>query len=290
MDNPVWQYILTGLSQGGLYALIGLGFVLVYNVTGIINFAQGEFVMLGAMLAVSCQRMGLPLPLIIFLPVITVALLGGIVELTTLRPAASATPLTLIIITIGLSMVIRGIALLVWGTDPLAMQPFTAGGPVKIAGGTIMPQEIWVLGATSVVVLSLYFFLDRTVMGKALRACVINKVGASLMGISPKKMSTLALVLGAGIGALGGVVFSPTLAIYDMGIPLGVKGFIAAVLGGLTSVPGAIFSGFILGVGESFGTAYVSSGYKDAISLGVLLLVLLVRPQGLLGIYGSKRV
>lgn len=145
-------------------------------------------------------------------------------------------------------------------------------------------------GATGVVVAALYVFLEKTVMGKAFRACVINRLGASLMGISPKRMSTLAFALGAGIGALGGVVFAPTLAIYDMGLGLGVKGFTAAALGGLTSAPGAVVAGFGLGVLESFVTAYVSSGYKDGISLAILLVVLLLRPQGLFGIYGSKRV
>jgi branched-chain amino acid transport system permease protein len=284
------QYALTGLSQGGLYALVGLGFVLIYNVTGIINFVQGEFVMLGAMLAIVYQRLGLPLPLVIMFTVLSVALFGGLLEIISIRPAKKATPLTLIIITIGLSMIVRGLALVLWGTDPLVMQPFTSGGPVTILGGNLMPQEFWVLGATAVVVTALYIFLDKTVMGKAFRACVINSLGASLMGIDPRRMSTLSFVLGAAIGAIGGVVFAPTLAIYDMGVALGVKGFIAAVLGGLTSVPGVILSGFIVGIGESFGTAFVSSGYKDAITLLILLLVLLFRPQGLFGVYGGKRV
>jgi branched-chain amino acid transport system permease protein len=284
------QYALTGLSQGGLYALVGLGFVLIYNVTGIINFVQGEFVMLGAMLAIVYQRLGLPLPLVIMFTVLSVALFGGLLEIISIRPAKKATPLTLIIITIGLSMIVRGLALVLWGTDPLVMQPFTVGGPVTILGGNLMPQEFWVLGATAVVVTALYIFLDKTVMGKAFRACVINSLGASLMGIDPRRMSTLSFVLGAAIGAIGGVVFAPTLAIYDMGVALGVKGFIAAVLGGLTSVPGVILSGFIVGIGESFGTAFVSSGYKDAITLLILLLVLLFRPQGLFGVYGGKRV
>jgi branched-chain amino acid transport system permease protein len=284
------QYALTGLSQGGLYALVGLGFVLIYNVTGIINFVQGEFVMLGAMLAIVYQRLGLPLPLVIMFTVLSVALFGGLLEIISIRPAKKATPLTLIIITIGLSMIVRGLALVLWGTDPLVMQPFTVGGPVTILGGNLMPQEFWVLGATAVVVTALYIFLDKTVMGKAFRACVINSLGASLMGIDPRRMSTLSFVLGAAIGAIGGVVFAPTLAIYDMGVALGVKGFIAAVLGGLTSVPGVILSGFIVGIGESFGTAFVSSGYKDAIALLILLLVLLFRPQGLFGVYGGKRV
>jgi len=288
--SGLMQYILTGLSQGGLYALVGLGFVLIYNVTGIINFVQGEFVMLGAMLAIAYQHLGLPLPLVILFTVLTVALIGGGLEIVSIRPAKNATPLTLIIITIGLSMVLRGVALVVWGTDPVVMQPFSNAGPVKILGGSLMPQEFYILGATVLVVCLLYVFLDHTVMGKAFRACVINKLGASLMGIDPRRMSTLAFALGAGIGAIGGVVFAPTLASYDMGVALGVKGFIAAVLGGLTSVPGVILSGFIVGIGESFGTAFVSSGYKDGITLLVLLLVLLFRPQGLFGIYGSKRV
>lgn len=284
------QYLLTGLAQGGLYALVGLGFVLIYNVTGILNFAQGEFVMLGALLSVTYLKLGLPLPLVILLAVLSVAVIGAVLEIISIRPASHANPLTMIIITIGLSMTVRGIALLTWGTNPLVMPPYSKGGPVQIGGGALMPQQFWILGATAVVVLALYIFLDKTVMGKAFRACVINKMGASLMGISPRRMSTLSFAMGAAIGAIAGVMFAPTLAIYDMGLPLGVKGFAAAVLGGLTSVPGVILSGFIIGIGESLGTAFISSGYKEAVALSILLLVLLIRPQGLMGIYGSKRV
>jgi len=284
------QYLFTGLAQGGIYALVALGFVLIYNVTGIINFAQGEFVMLGALLAVTFHNSGLSLPVVILLTVLTVAAIGGLLEFVTIRPARGAGVMTLIIITIGLSMAVRGVALLIWGTESLVIPPYSGTKTISIAGATLMPQDLWVFGTTGVVVAALYVFLEKTVMGKAFRACVINRLGASLMGISPKRMSTLAFGLGAGIGALGGVAFAPTLAIYDMGLGLGIKGFTAAALGGLTSAPGAVVAGFVLGVLESFGTAYVSSGYKDGISLAILLVMLLLRPQGLFGIYGSKRV
>jgi len=289
-SSALMQYLLTGLSQGGLYSLVGLGFVLIYNVTGIINFAQGEFVMLGAMLTVTFQHLGLPVPLEVTLAVAGTGLIGAVLHMAALRPLRSTGPLTLVIITIGLSMALRGIALLVWGTDPLVVRPFTSGAPLRILGGAMMRQQVWILGATATTVVALYVFLDRTVIGKAFRACMINPTGATLMGIDIGRMSTMAFAMGAAIGALCGAVFSPTLASYDMGIALGVKGFVAAVLGGLTSVPGVILSGFIIGIAESVGTAVNTSGQKDAIALIIMLAILLLRPRGLFGIYRSKRV
>ncbi len=290
-SSQLLQYLLSGLTLGGFYALVALGFVIIYNVSGIINFAQGEFVMLGALLMITFTKAQLPPALAFALAILAVTALGGIVERITIRPAKNASPATILIITIGLSISIRGIALLVWGTNPYPLAPFTQGGPITIGGASIVPQSLWVIAVTLLVVIAMYIFFEWTYWGKAVRACVINKLAASLMGISTEKMASFSFMFSAGIGALAGIVLTPiTSASYDMGLLLGIKGFIAAVLGGLTSAPGAVLGGFILGVTESFGAGLLSSGYKDAISFFILLIVLLIKPSGLFGVFGSKRV
>lgn len=290
-SSQLLQYLFSGLTLGGFYALVALGFVIIYNVSGIINFAQGEFVMLGAMLMITFTKAGVSGVLAFVLAILAVMAFGGVVERVAIRPAQNASTVTLIIITIGLSIIIRGIALLVWGTDPYPLPPFSKGGPITLAGATIIPQSLWVMVVTLLVVIAMYIFFEWTYWGKAVRACVINKLAASLMGISTEKMSRYSFMFSAGIGALAGIVVTPiTSATYDMGLLLGLKGFIAAVLGGLTSAPGAVLGGFILGLTESFGAGLISSGYKDAISFLILLAVLLIKPSGLFGVFGSKRV
>lgn len=290
-SSQLLQYFFSGLTLGGFYALVALGFVIIYNVSGIINFAQGEFVMLGALLMVTFTKAGVPGALAFVLAILAVMVFGGVVERVAIRPAKNASTVTLIIITIGLSIIIRGVALLVWGSDPYPLPPFSKGGPITLAGATIIPQSLWVMVVTLLVVIAMYIFFEWTFWGKAVRACVINKLAASLMGISTEKMSRYSFMFSAGIGALAGIVLTPiTSATYDMGLLLGLKGFIAAVLGGLTSAPGAVLGGFILGLTESFGAGLISSGYKDAISFLILLAVLLIKPSGLFGVFGSKRV
>jgi branched-chain amino acid transport system permease protein len=290
-SSQLLQFFLSGITLGGFYALVALGFVIIYNVSGIINFAQGEFVMLGALFMVTLTKAGVPGAPAFVLAILAVMVLGGAIERLAIRPAKNASIVTLIIITIGLSITVRGIALLIWGTDPYSLAPFTEGDPLTLAGATIMPQSLWVLAVTMLVVISMYIFFEWTYWGKAVRACVINKLAASLMGISTEKMSRYSFMFSAGIGALAGIVITPTTsATYDMGLLLGLKGFIAAVLGGLTSAPGAVLGGFILGLTESFGAGLISSGYKDAISFVILLAVLLIKPSGLFGVFGSKRV
>ncbi len=290
MFSSLLQYVLSGLTMGGVYALVALGFVIIHNVTGIINFAQGEFVMLGAMFMVTLTSLGLPTVPAVVLSIILVMVVVAFIETSAIRTARRASPVTLVIITIGLSTVIRGVALLVWGTNPYKMQPFSGGQSIKIAGASIVPQSLWVVGTTAVVLLVTYILFEYTYWGKALRACVVNQFAAKLMGISPRKMSLFAFVFSAALGALGGIVIAPiTYATYDMGLMLGLKGFVAAVLGGLTSTPGAVLGGLALGIIESIGAGFVS-GYKDGIAFLILLIVLFVKPEGIFGAGHGKRV
>jgi branched-chain amino acid transport system permease protein len=278
------QLLLVGVTQGAIYALIALGFVTVYNVTGIINFAQGEFAMLGAMLMVSLTGPGLPLVAAWPLAVVGVVLVGGGMERLAIRPARRASVVTLIIITIGADIVLRGAALLAWGTDPFPLAPFTAGAPLAVGGAVITRQALWVVGTTAATLAALYAFFEYTYLGTIVRACAVNRLAAQLSGISPSRMSLFAFALAAGLGALGGIVMAPlTLVSYDMGLYLGLKGFVAAVMGGLVSAPGAVAGALLLGVLESLVTGVLRASYKEAVAFVVLFAILLLRPQGFSG-------
>ena len=285
LEQQLLQYLVSGLTTGAIYALIALGFVTIHNVTGVINFAQGESAMLGALLLVSLRgSLGLPLVPAFLLAVVLVALVGVAMHRLVIRPARNASPITLIIITIGASIAIRGAALVIWGTDSYPLPAFSPGPPIRLGGAMLRTQSLWVLGMMLASVLGLYLFFQRTLLGKALRACAVNRLAARLMGINQDQMAALSFALGGALGGVAGAVIAPiTYATYDMGAMLGLKGFVAAIIGGLTSMPGAVAGGLLLGVLETAGAGLISSGAKDAIAFGILLLVLLIRPSGLFG-------
>lgn len=275
------QYLASGLVVGGVYALIGLGFVIVYSVTRIINFAQGEMVMLGALGTVTLVERGLGVPLALTLTVVGVAALGAALERVAVHPLRAAPALTILILTIGASIALRGVALVAWGTDPFALPAFSAGPPVRILGAVVVRQGLWVLAVAVVVFALLWAFFTRTYPGTALRACAVNPRAARLMGIRVDRMFVLAFALAGALGAIAGAVIAPiTYATYDMGLMLGLKGFVAAVLGGLVSPPGAIVGGFLLGVLESLAAGFVSSGYKDAVAFVILIALALAQVAG----------
>ena len=292
------QLAIDGIRGGSIYALIALGFVVIHSVTGIINFAQGEFVMLGAMLCVTVYHSDLPLPpplklvLAVFLAVVGTTLIGGILERVAIYPARRAPIVALIIITIGATIAIRAMALIVWGTRPYFVPAFTTlemgDRTLRFGPLIVKAQSFWIWGTVAVVLVALAFFFERTIMGKALRACAVNRRAAQLMGINPSRMSLLAFSLAAALGAIGGMVMAPaTRPMYDMGLMLGLKGFVAAIMGGLVSSPGAVVGGLVLGVAENIGAGVTSAGYKDIIVFVILILILLFRPQGFMG--GGER-
>jgi branched-chain amino acid transport system permease protein len=275
------QYLASGLVVGGVYALIGLGFVIVYRVTRIINFAQGELVMLGALLTVSGRQLGLSTAMAALAAVVVVAGVGALLERVAIHPVRRAPALTILIVTIGASITIRGVALVVWGTDPYALPAFSPGPPFRLLGATVVRQGLWVLAVAAVVFAGLWLFFTRTYAGSAVRACAVNARGARLMGIRVDRMWLLAFALSGGLGAVAGAVIAPiTYATYDMGLMLGLKGFVAAVLGGLVSPAGAIGGGILLGLLESLSAGLLSSGYKDAMAFVVLILLLLAQVAG----------
>jgi branched-chain amino acid transport system permease protein len=281
MTSELAQYLATGLVVGGVYALIGLGFVIVYSVTRIVNFAQGEFVMLGALVMVSLVDRGLGLAAALVVTVLAVAGVGAVLERVAIHPLRHAPPLTVLILTIGASIALRGAALVVWGTDPFALPAFSAGPPVRLAGAVIVRQGLWILGVAAVVFAALWAFFNRTYAGSAVRACAVSPRGARLMGIRVDRTFLLAFALSGALGAIAGVVIAPmTYATYDMGLMLGLKGFVAAVLGGLVSPAGAIAGGFLLGVLESLSAGLLSSGYKDAVAFVILIGLCLVQVAG----------
>ena len=272
------QLLVSGLSTGSIYVLIALGLITIYNVTGVVNLAQGEFVMIGAMLAVVGEKAGLPLAVAFILAVAATMALGALVQRTTIHPARHAPDVTLIIITVGTAIAIRGLALLIWGTTPYSLPEFTPGAPVVIAGAIISRQRLWIMGAAAVMLAILFVFLRYTLLGKAVSACSINRQAAAIMGIDAERMALLAYALGAGLSAVAGIVIAPvTLVTYDMGLSLGLKGFVVAVMGGLVNPVTAVIGGLLLGVVEAFASGLFASGIKDAIAFLALFAVLLAR-------------
>lgn len=287
------QLVLDGLRGGTIYALIAMGFVTVFNITGIINFAQGAFVMLGAMLAVTVYDSSLPLepPLRLALAgvvgVVGTTILGLLMERLTIYPARHHSTLTLIIITVGAYIALQGLALVAWGAKPYILPAFSTlelqDTTLRFSGLVLKAQSFWIWGTTGVVLVALAFFFERTLTGKALRACALNRKGARLMGISVSRMSMLAFGLAAALGATGGIVVAPTTRpMYDMGLVLGLKGFVAAIMGGLVSSPGAVVGGLLLGVLENVAAGVTKPGLKDVFAFLLLILVLLYRPEGIL--------
>ena len=281
---PLLQYLISGLTSGAIYALIGLGFGIIYNTTTIINFAQGEMVMLGAMSAISIYHLVPSLPVAFVGGVAAVALVGLVLERLALRPVRDHSPLTLIIITVGAAVLIKGVAMLLWGKEAYPLPPFSGNVPFHLGEATILPQNLWVLGLTVVLVAALEAFFRLTLVGKAMRACSYNPRAARLVGIAATRMVQLSFGVSAALGAGAGILIAPlTLGVYDMGTMLGLKGFSAAIIGGLGSLLGGVLGGLILGVAEALASGLISSGYRDAVAFLLLLIVLFVRPQGVVG-------
>lgn len=289
--SQMLQLLFSGLTIGAIYALIAVGFVIIYNVTGILNFAQGEFAMFGALISISLVKANLPLWLAIILSIVIVAVIGAVFERTAIHTARKSSMTTLIIITIGVSIAFRGIAILIWGTQAQSLPPFTDNTPIKFLEAVLLPQNLWAIGLAIVILIAMMYFFNYTFTGKSLTACVVNPFAARLMGINPNKMSLLAVVVSAGVGALAGSVIAPISgASYDMGMMLGIKAFVAAVVGGLTNAPAAIAGAFLIGIIEAFTEGLWSSGLKDVVSFSLLLLILFVKPEGLFAKASGKRV
>ena len=291
MLSQTLQYLFSGLTNGAIYALSALGFSLIYNASGVINFAQGEFIMLGSVSAVMLTSAGVPLPLAIVLAVLVVSLVGLLLEKLAIEPAGDADVVSLIIITIGASIFLQGVAQVLFGKGQRALSPFTGDAPIMIAGASLLPQSLWMIGTGAAIVLLLAWFFERTRLGKAVLATAHNRLAARLVGINTRHVLALSFVLSAALGAIAGVVSAPiTLTSYDVGILVGLKGFVAATLGGLGSGMGAVVGGLILGLMEALAAGYISSAYKDAVPFVLIILILFFMPRGLFGARITERV
>ena len=293
------DYVIPGISLGAIYALIALGFTIIYRVTEVINFAQGEFVMLGAMcMSTFTRSLGLPIPVAFLLSVMLVTLVGALMEWLTIRPIRKASVVSMIIVTIGCSIFIRGVTMFLWGKNALPWLEIGSQEPILLPGDIrISPATIWILVITLSVVLLAHLFFEYTFVGKSMTACAINRKAAHLMGIPVERMVLYTFAMSGALGAVSGVVISlKFFPVYDMGVSLGLKGFCAAILGGLGNNLGSVIGGLVLGLLESLGVgflsrvAHISSGYKDVIALLVLVFVLVIKPSGILGARSSEKV
>ena len=291
MFSEFFQFTFSGVTLGAIYALVALGFTLIYNASHVINFAQGEFLMIGGMGTVVLMDAGVPIYFAIPLAIAMSGVAGVLLHRLAIAPAKNADVVTLIIITIGASIFLRGLAQVFWGKEYHALPNFSATESISLGGATLLTQSLWILGIAAVLVTALGLFFTRTALGKALLATSMNKDAASLMGIKTSAILMMAFGISAVIGAAAGVIVAPiTLTSYDIGIMLGLKGFIAAAIGGLGSSTGAILGGLLLGLAEAYTAGYISSDYKDAVPFVIILAILFFLPNGLLGSRAVERV
>jgi branched-chain amino acid transport system permease protein len=281
----ILQYVLSGITTGSVYAIVGIGFSIIYNSTGIINFAQGEFLMLGGMISVSLAP-HMPLAAAIAIAVAATGLVGILVQRVFISWLKNPAILRVIIITIGLSILLREASLRIWDEKVRAL-PFWTGSETSslaIFGARVSPQVLWVLGACALMVGALTLFFRFTITGRAMRACASNPTAARLCGIRTSSLVTLSFFIAAAMGALAGCAVSPlTQTQYDMGTSLAVKGFTCAVLGGLGNVTAAVAAGLLVGLLEAASISILPLAYKDVVALAIMLGILFFRPEGLFG-------
>lgn len=289
--STLLQFLFAGLTMGAIYALVAIGFVLIYNACDVVNFAQGEFVMLGGMATVFAVKAGLPLWAAMLLAVAATVIVAMLLYGFAVRPARGASAVTLIIITIGASIFIRGLASVGFDKSIHNLPEYLSVQALDLLGASIRPQSLLVMAGAALIVAMLFGFLRRSLTGKAVLATAANRDAANLVGIDTGRMIALSFAVSGAIGAVGGILITPIgLTSYDVGAALALKGFTAAVIGGLGNPVGAVIGGLLLGLLESLGAGYLSSNYKDAIAFILLLATLIFMPNGLLGRAGAERV
>lgn len=275
------QLAFSGLSVGAVYALIAVGFVAIFTVSEVINLAQGEFAALAGLIAISCVGSGLPLAVAALVAIASVCVVAVLMERLTIAPVRRMTTLVSIILTLGVSTALKAMMLLVWGPEGRGLEPFP-GHSFTVGGISVRSQELWILGITAVVAVAVLWFYEHTLWGKALRACAEQPTAARLVGISLARASMLSFLIAGLTGAIAGIAASPVyFTSWESGLAIGLKGFVAATLGGLVSIRGALLGGLALGVLESMVAGYVDTGLRDAVAFVVLIMVLVVRPSGL---------
>jgi len=293
------QQLVNGLSLGSIYALIALGYTMVYGVLRLINFAHGDVYMLGAYVGYFLSRRlqqkepSLTSAILVMVgSMIACAIFGLIIERLAYRPVRRASRLTLLITAIGVSLFIENAAQLVFGPDPKFFPSLAPHRDFKVAGVHLTSEQLTVIGVSFLLMILLRFFIRNTRTGKAMRAVSFNLDAAKLMGISTDRIIATTFALGSALAAAGGVLIGMQIPKIDplMGILYGLKAFVAAVLGGIGNVPGAVLGGLLIGTSEVMVVGYLSSTYRDAIAFGILILVLILRPQGILGRVEREKV
>lgn len=285
MFGEIAQAAFSALTVGSLYALVAVGVALIFNAANFINFAQGEFVMLGGMIMVSLYgEMGWHLALAVPATIAVVVAVGFALMKVSIRPGSSRSIVSVLIVTIGASMFVSGVARQVWDADIHRFPAFSGDSPIAFAGAAVAPQSLWIMGTTLIVVIAVTLFFRLTILGKAMRAASVDPVAAGLMGINVPLMVTLSFALSALLGAIAGIVATPLIMVdYASGMLLAIKGLSAAMLGGMGSIAGAAVGGLLIAALESFSATFISSSLKEVVTFLVIINVLLFLPCGLLG-------
>lgn len=286
------QQLVSGLALGCVYGLIALGFVLIYKATEVVNFAQGELMMLGGFFAYTYTALlGFNYWIAFLLSVMSLGLVGMLIERLVVRPILGFPQFAIVMATIGLGFLLRSLAGMIWGTDDLRIDTPFSSGVVNIGGLVLAHDKLSVIIATVLLILVLWLFFNKTRLGTAMRATSENMLAAYYMGIPVKRVVSLIWAISAMVACCAGILLAPmTLINSNVGLALGLKAFPAAVLGGFGSIPGALVGGLVIGVIEVLAGFYLPLGWKDVAPYVVLLLVLLLKPEGLFGALGKKKV
>jgi branched-chain amino acid transport system permease protein len=283
-ERAIIQYALSGLTLGSIYAVVALSLTLVYNATGVVNFAQGNLVTVGGLVSASLAARLVPMPFIAVVAVLSATAIAAIIYRLTVAPIPRASTFTSILVTLGVAIVLTNLSQIVWGTQAKGLSPITPGAPIDIFGARITVQAVWVIAAVFASMVVLFAFFTRTSAGQRMLAVAEDREGAALIGINVPLVKLVAYLLaGAFAGAAGFLVTPLTSALYSTGLTYTLKGFSAAVLGGFGSATGAVVGGLTLGLLEAFGGAFLTTGYQDLVALVILVLVLMFRPGGILG-------
>jgi branched-chain amino acid transport system permease protein len=286
------QSLVNGVGIGLVYGLIAIGFCVIYNASGIVNFAQGVFVMLGGMLTYTLlDRFGLPIAAAAIVSILLVLLVGLLVQVLIISPMwqRKAPLFAIILATLAVQLLIEQIVILTLGDQPRTYPEFSSGGPLKLGPIAVDYQLFWILGCGLLMVIALSIFFNRTRVGRALRACAQNQEAAALLGVPVGSMLMLAFGLSAALGAAAGILITPTqYTAYSVDGPFGIDGFIAAIIGGFGSAPAALVGGVLLGVVQAGAIVVFGAGYKNVAALSVLLVMLLFFPRGLFGGLGMR--
>ncbi len=285
------QFLFSGLTEGAVYAMVALGFTIIYNASDVVNFAQGEFVMLGGMVTFFANAAGIPLPFAALMAIMAAVVAGLALNKLAIEPARGAGVVNLIIITIGASIFIKGVAQLVFDKRFHRFPAFSGDEPIRVLDATILPQSLWVLAGACSIFLALWMFFSHTLTGKAITAVASNPLAAELVGINTRRMMALSFALSAAIGAIAGILITPiSPTSVEVGTLLALKGFAGAMLGGMGNPLGAVAGGLLVGIIEKMSAGYLSTNYKDAVAFILIILTLLVLPAGLFGRVKVERV